>query len=182
MVFNRLTDSHMPFNFGDVTTESDVIDTNEKVEGSVMNDDVVPKEGVAMHYFGELPISFRSLLKRFASGNYITFHRSTGSGVCIYTFPTYTGTFYPLTSGSRDRPAPNLYNYLKFAYMGMRGSLRRRVRVCMTGGNDYFMGNKAPAMDFKVDIRLLPNSDTTLPLSIVESGENVPAHVMDALS
>jgi hypothetical protein len=81
-------------------------------------------------HFGEAITSFRALLKRFAVIDNAQFNDSIDVGV----FYRYIGLTYPplYPSSNADVPAgysPNLFSYLRPAYLGMRGGMRFRVDV-----------------------------------------------------
>jgi len=115
VIFNRMTNALMPTSHGYVT-ESEI--TPVETTCMSISKEVLPMEGIAGDCFGEQPVSFRSLLKRFMNSYY---YNVEGDSTYWHKFtvPTF--------------PAPNseatLYSYLKWAYLCQRGALRRRIRV-----------------------------------------------------
>lgn len=103
-------------------------------EGSLVKDPVLQdlnssaSDGgdICFHNFGERPVSFRTLLKRF-----VTHYAVLGSTQASRTYLLFTEAIYPDPSPKFDATAvtsTTLYSYLRYAYLGMRGSMRRRYR------------------------------------------------------
>jgi len=109
---------------------------------------------LAERYFGERPISFRSLLKRPFLAEQQNVGNSTGQWVAEYVgmtiprfLPTYTEDVTSVEQG-------NLYGYLRYAYLGMRGGICRRVR---------FLGIK-PDISSRVNVSLIqPSNSLVIP-------------------
>jgi hypothetical protein len=96
---------------------------------------------ISMHHFGEEPVSFRPLLKRFchtngditAAGNATHLSANMESPIYPNIVPAYGGT----TQSS------SLYSYLRYAYLGVRGSMRKRVHFTRNpsgSNNGYWAG------------------------------------------
>jgi len=161
MMFNRMTDQFLPQdNNPYVVTEGDI--SNQPVTIMKMNEALLPNDHVSEDCFGEQPLSFRALLKRYMSGKRATWGPTT-QNVRMF-LPVYYGTFYG------DSPVVyNLYNYLKWAYMAQRGGMRRRFYFPHYAGNDidtatpFFPSNR-------VVVSLSNNSTTTIPVSATASG------------
>lgn len=84
---------------------------------------------LSLHFFGEEIVSFRQLLKRFEqtdSGNFSI----TGT----FNAVSLTDVIYPAPNPNINNSAPHsssrtsLFNYLRYAFLGMRGSMRKRHR------------------------------------------------------
>lgn len=87
-------------------------------------------------HFGELPVSFRSLLKRYKYILNITSSPATGTGVASFRnniIPANTCRFKP--TGSAALPDVDLFSYLRMAYLGMRGGIRSRYRFRFNSAN-----------------------------------------------
>jgi len=102
--------------------------------------------GMCEHYFGESPLSFRALLKRFVTTNVPSAGTQSGSPESVVaTFnnlplpnPMYGATF------STTFYQPNLWYYLPYAFLGIRGSVRKRIHpVVNSSGN--IMGSQQRA-------------------------------------
>lgn len=105
--------------------------------------DPLPSQNVFLTHFGERITSFRSLLKRYhtsaiySSNTTNHIHARTKSiSHQIYptmqSIPSYTGT---LGSNVDASSFPDLFNYLRWAYLGMRGGYRYRMTVWDENGS-----------------------------------------------
>jgi hypothetical protein len=134
MLFNNLTDEYMPY--------SRLIHEEEKafmMEGDPSTEETTCFElnptgartdHIAQLHFGELPVSFRNLIKRFDTRYFDTNTTTdTGSGwlsTALSLFPA------PLPDFTNDLPVddyPSLVAYLRLAYMAMRGGQKYRYHV-----------------------------------------------------
>lgn len=126
MRFNQFIDTKLPT--VRPSTESGRL-SSEEVSTLVLNESTATMEHITEMHYGELPVSFRSLLKRFvsplpmgetqvnigASPEYINYFRQA-----IYPEPR------PQYNGSSSTQK-SLYGYLRYAYLGMKGGVRRRI-------------------------------------------------------
>jgi len=122
----RLTNAHMPVS-REIRTESRTL-SPQKINHTSAHID----EKMFLNHYGERVVSFRNLLKR-----YVTSHMdnqiigNTGEKLQIVTSSIYP--FDALKPGQipfLDKPMinqNNLFSYLKFAYLGMRGGYRHRL-------------------------------------------------------
>jgi hypothetical protein len=105
--------------------------------------DPLPSKDEFLTHFGERVVSFRSLLKRYhTSAIYSTdttnhIHARTKSlshqlYPTMQSIPSYTGT---LSSNIDASSYPDLFNYLRWAYLGMRGGYRYRISVWDENGS-----------------------------------------------
>lgn len=79
------------------------------------------------HYFGEMPISFRSYLRRFFNNQaWNSVGTSTAGQVQITTTPILPGIYSGVNQTGNANG--NLYSYLAPAYAAVRGSVRKRIR------------------------------------------------------
>lgn len=79
-------------------------------------------------HFGERPISFRALLKRFVIGQQYTF---AAGGASLYNWLKLNGPIFPANLCAFGATSVNnwdLFSYLRYAYLGVRGSVRKRIR------------------------------------------------------
>lgn len=118
-----------------IVTESDDLDRDDPTAVD-LNQSTAKLDNIALDHMGEIVTSFRLALKRFMPSQYI-FSAATpvvsNFGNFTATLPIYpnTGITYAATdiiSGS------DLFNYLRYAYLGMRGSIRKRIRLHIGGG------------------------------------------------
>jgi hypothetical protein len=115
----------MPF------TESDICSSSSQEVSMVdLNKSTANTNGLCNDYFGEQPLSFRALLKRFHTNKAST---TPASATGLPKFMTFqlnnwfqNNLPYGATSWTVDK---DLFSYLKYAYMGMRGGLRLRYRM-----------------------------------------------------
>ena len=95
-----------------------------------------PKDGhtdkIHLDHFGEKIVSFRALLKRYVTTEVIVRTDATPvSGIWVLFARLYQRPAAPVGEPSVASTAPEidrtLFDYLRFAYMGMRGGMRKRV-------------------------------------------------------
>jgi len=88
--------------------------------------------GMCQHYFGESPVSFRALLKRYTTSSVIGCGTQSGASaqsiVCTFdnlpmSNPAYGATFTPTYYNL------SLWHYLPYAFLGVRGSVRKRIHT-----------------------------------------------------
>lgn len=94
----------------------------------VLNPSSATMEHISEDHFGEVPFSFRALLKRFTSGLTERYPVTIADNVLYFdaTLPNH-GVPYPQYNGvSIDSRYADLYGYLRYAYMGIRGGMKRR--------------------------------------------------------
>jgi hypothetical protein len=100
-----------------------------------LNDSSADSSHIALDHFGERPVSFRSLLKRYTTVNKVTF---AADATLRKVFNT-TQPIVPLPSpayGALSNAFPTLLGYLRYAYVGLRGSVRYRVTGFGASGQD----------------------------------------------
>jgi hypothetical protein len=124
-------DTHRRYNY----TES------KDVTMDTINPNEASAEGIHDYHFGERVVSLRSLLKRFQT--YTTYGGSTSTNGAVMwavkgnSIPWLASAVARGTAASEPtNPGEfrnNLYNYMRPAYMGMRGGWRYRV-VTLTSG------------------------------------------------
>jgi len=131
--------------------------TGEEHESQTLNPSTANMDGISMYHFGEQPVSFRSLLKRYA----------TFTTVPVTAAGTYRSVYlgqlvWPNPSPAYNGAAPTyttLYDYLRYAYLGMRGGRRFRVFIDTEGT----MAKTA---------RVFVNINGPEPIAVVNSGTN----------
>jgi hypothetical protein len=130
MAFNQLSNEHLPS--VRIETESEF---DEKYACISLNDSSASMSSINEYHFGEAPLSFRSLIKRY------TFELSLSVGAAAgiekamrYLTPIYHG---PRPSYTTSNYFPNLIGYLSYAYLGYRGSLRKRIRSITNDTNAH---------------------------------------------
>lgn len=93
-----------------------------------LNDPVSDPDTLSLEYFGEEPVSFRALMKR-----YVTQSQASATLVA-QALSTITVTFpmYPLSNcpyGTSTSASMSILDYLRYAYVGIRGGMRARINV-----------------------------------------------------
>jgi hypothetical protein len=128
MRFNHMMETNLPTQRP--STESGRL-TPVEVQHMDLNKSTATMDHISELHYGETPISFRSLLKRFVSTFDSNANVVTPSGglemisydnVPIYPNPTPAYGGAPITHKT-------LYGYLRYAYLGMRGGVRRRISL-----------------------------------------------------
>lgn len=138
MMYNQATNATLPLimvpglgDEKDISTEASFIESKDDPVQSqdtcfVINPTGATTDRISEFHFGEMPVSFRALLKRFATTSFMILGGSPGPITAEYPiFPV----LYPSTT--RNIPTgmlPTLMNYLRPAYVAMKGGLRKRFR------------------------------------------------------
>jgi len=119
-----------------ILTESLIWDPEEIVSLD-LNESTAQTSTICLEYFGEQPVSFRSLVKRFATSQRFDLALATSDW---YRFSLVNTIIPPLNdpyaAGSTAVEINTLFDYLRYAYMGLRGGMRHRLRfLAMTANN-----------------------------------------------
>jgi len=125
MAFNGVSDLGMPRSRKSLQS----CEMSVPVSCLDLNESVATTLGLCEDYFGERPLSFRSLLKRYVT-NSVTAAASSASALPKQV--VFTRQILPLNQspyGTTTIAKQDLFSYLRYAYMGIRGSIRHRVRV-----------------------------------------------------
>jgi len=137
MEFNQLVDTYLPSNRQFVPAEKIFVESFEtSVDSSTMidlNPTGASTSKINEIHFGEKPISFRALLKRFFLSDTLDY---TGDFTVITHHGQYQGIIFPPLLPSyvaEQNGVPSLLNYLRYAYLCMRGGVRKRWRVITSG-------------------------------------------------
>jgi hypothetical protein len=96
-----------------------------------LNESTAGTSTICLDYFGERPVSFRSLLKRFVTIE--TLAATPGvlaNGTIVYgVAPIMPPIYAPYYTTGSSTSSPSLYSYLRYAYLGVRGGVRNRLRL-----------------------------------------------------
>lgn len=91
-----------------------------------LNPNEIESKYISLRHFGEEPISFRSLLKRYVkSKDFVFVTQNPGIVVEEFKFPNYPD-IHVQYGNSVTSSLSGLYSYLRYAYVGVRGSTRFR--------------------------------------------------------
>lgn len=147
MQFNRLTTKFMPanrnvvYNSG-ISTQSGVVESDSQAVVSQVDSSCIPinpssvaEKGIQDHFYGEAPVSLRSIFKRFVT----TSSQFTQNGITtvphrLYAVfkilpditPSIAGVSNPLGSGWA-------VNHMRYCFHSIRGSMRKRINVYANG-------------------------------------------------
>ncbi len=139
MHYNQMIPDHLPSSR--VTSESGSDLADQDVTCKILNETGAETHWISHYHFGEEPVSVRSLLKRYQYSQDI----STSAGIATDVSLRASMLIYPLiqpTYGSSVASArKNLYSYLRYAYVGMRGSMKKRLHVASNWSFDSDLAN-----------------------------------------
>jgi len=126
MKFNYLTDVVMPYE-RKIVTESGNLSTKVDLNESSSDDSLI-----GQYHFGEIPTSFRSLLRRYMLSALAT-ATTTAAGTATY-YVTYSRNNMPAivcayATSPSSTPCTSIYDYLRYGYMGIRGGMKHRFRI-----------------------------------------------------
>jgi len=125
---NTLTTKYMPTTRVMTHSRTDAVEDMPHT-CDVLNPSGFKSLGVCDHYFGERPISFRALMKRFTTtyaGSVAVGATNTLVTMVIKILPD----IYPAMAGTAlGTNQWFLLNYLRYMFLGMRGGLRKRIRL-----------------------------------------------------
>lgn len=123
MHFNELSANIMP-------TKRPTVESRPMEEAISLNSSSATTDGLCELHYGEKPISFRGLLKRFVGNRSVLLI----SDVAPLAYQlAFTPRMYPSPAPAYDgvdatyAERGSLFRYLRYAYVGMRGGIRRRV-------------------------------------------------------
>lgn len=130
-----------------IRTESGVVSDNS-VTCFELNKTMSEVKDICLHHFGERPASFRSLMKRYVTTAQVT-KAAGGTASHIGMLTAYMNIF-PLSNlpyGATSPTYNDLFTYLRYAYLGSRGSVRKRLRfssgVTYTGTQQIVVTNQS---------------------------------------
>lgn len=179
--FNGMNGSEMPtsritYESGttDMTKPSGFVSEPKGVTCAELAPSSATSDHISHFYFGEQPSSFRALLKRYCRTHSETGSTaSTGPGTIIYDSPIVpvVQTQYSTSSDSSSL-SPNLFDYLRFAYLGMRGGVKKRLQ---------FIDNGVDNVNGQVKVLLQDPTDTTVIPSVFNSSPNPSIDYMAGL-
>jgi hypothetical protein len=133
MQFNHMINANLPTR-RDIYTESENLSMQE-VTCYELNESSDDPSVIALDYFGERPLSFRALLKRYTTTDTWSFAADATTRKVFQA----NRTIYPKLNveyGDVSSTYPNLLSYLRYAYVGLRGSYRHRLRYYGETGSD----------------------------------------------
>jgi hypothetical protein len=158
MHFNQLVRSRLPVERP--TTESNVIMKSDHMKFADLNHSSASDAHISELHFGEEPISFRALMKRYTglnepiplSGSLLEPAFAVMAPIFPPPAPAYSGVTYDGT--------PTIFQQLRYAYLGMRGGMRYRVGMIgpISVGN---LGRTKIALGVPTSTEITPSCVTT---------------------
>jgi hypothetical protein len=126
--FNFLTDRNFPVERR-IITEADIHYNMDDTEVTCLelNDSSSVPTATSEYYFGEQPLSFRAALKRYVTTAEDAATCSITARSMIYAARTIVPA-YPPYSDTVTADRPTLMQALPYAFLGVRGGVRKRVR------------------------------------------------------
>lgn len=134
----NLVDPDAPMDYKVVDEDEGYIMTESHDEGNprgatcdLINPTGANMDDVYHHHMGERHVSFRSLLKRFVTIE----SKSLVPTIAVRQMLMYTGKFFPSpqvpysTAPGFSNNVNTIYDYLRWAFLGQRGSFRRRINL-----------------------------------------------------
>jgi len=130
-------------------SESDAADV--EVTHFVLNKSTASMSHCADYHFGEMPLSFRTLLKRYVTSFYDVTSTAASDSTVVYD----RRKIYPDPQPAYNSTSsyPSIYGYIRYAFLGLRGCTRRRSRHSRSSANG--------AMNYSVVSLDIPASSTT---------------------
>lgn len=132
MHYNQFLTDHMPLER--LYTESTCISDCD-TSPHILNPSSASTDWISQMHFGEEPLSYRSLLKRYANTrDEVTIAGSSSDRTYRATLQAVP-IIRPSYGSSAVARQLNLLSYLRYAYLGLRGGVRKRVHLA---GNSSF--------------------------------------------
>lgn len=124
---NGFTSLNMPAQRGIITSSGEYgVESTVPVTVLDLNESTATTNTICKEHFGEQPLSFRSLLKRFVTIKHFTVTITTQSSI-VLTQPVISDNLMVYGGGT---PAYiDLFSYLRYAFVGLRGSYRYRHNI-----------------------------------------------------
>lgn len=167
MEFNVLSRSNIPTErfviesesgpMSDVTSASS--NTSHMVSCLSLNPSTATTHTIAIEHFGERPVSFRSLLKRYVTVVINALGAST-SVSSRFVMPNIPPNQLPYNVISAPISI-DILSYLRYAYLGMKGGMRYRVNCCRRNVSD---------LTSTIRVSLLAPTDTWATPGTTQSG------------
>jgi len=178
MHFNGLSSINIP-NYRVVALAEDVpvvesgymgTQVSQPVSCFDLNESTATLDHISEMHYGEEPLSFRALLKRFVSGPFAVVAAAAANSTYLsLSGPIYPDNRMPLLGAPQFRP--DLFSYLRLAYLGVRGGMRWRFHLAGPIGDGVCSNTKAS---------LTPPSFLILPFSVnpwAGSGNSAPSNL-----
>lgn len=125
---NNLPTSREIYTESGIVTESGVSGVSSSVEVTMvdLNLSDASTDTICLEHFGEQPISFRALLKRYVSIAALSYEPSTNP---VFEISGRIIPYNGMLLGTANFSYYDILSYLRQAYLGIRGSIRYRFHV-----------------------------------------------------
>jgi len=117
-------------------------EVSQEVSCFDLNESTATIDHISELHYGEEPLSFRALLKRFVTGPVATVAAAPANSWQI----TCSGPIFPnnrMPLGTGNQTYPDLLSYLRLAYLGFRGGMRWRFHFAGPIGDGICSNTKA---------------------------------------
>jgi len=132
MQFNQLCNNNLPTERRVYSESSEIQNCIQPVEVSCidLNPSTANNRNVCHEYFGEQPLSFRSLLKRFMYNRTVTVSPpiNAAPSVCGISDAIFPINNLPYGATGVNSGNIDMFSYLRLAYLGFRGGIKYRSR------------------------------------------------------
>jgi len=135
-----------------IRTESGSSHSDTDVTCFVLNKSSASMEKCSEYHFGEEPVSFRSALKRYTTTErYELASANSAYGMVRVTDRNFPRNWIAYGSTIFDAYPCSLFTYLRYAYLGTRGGIRKRVSIhglkSNSGSNHVKVSNGTTSSD-----------------------------------
>jgi len=119
----------------DVVTESGDMDTAIDLDVTCfsLNPTSASEKGISTYYFGEEPLSLRSLLKRFTKSQVLSVGANASTTKKLISQFNIYPDIQPAYGGS-SATYVSFIGYLRYAFLAMKGGVRKRMRPALNSG------------------------------------------------
>jgi len=135
MMFNRPTAKNIPVNRA-IRYNSGKEVTNTSASCIEITKSNVAEQGMHNHFFGEQPISIRSLLKRFVQTNEWLVPAGSVDGQFVLEAPAIPNTFGNVGFNYTGSRTTSYFGHIRQAFLAMRGGVRKRL--IWSGNNEMY--------------------------------------------
>jgi len=142
----------------------------------VLNKSSASQDCINEEHFGENPVSFRLLMKRFVSVGLQTITTSTGTfHIISYQQNNIPKMKAAYSTAPSSQPVLNLIDYLRYAFLGIRGGIRYRWRFLQPLNSDIYK--------FALVSNMLPEVDAANAVNDVNAvGSSIPAQLRGSVA
>lgn len=172
LMVNQLDNTHMPTDrsvvFPMVVSESAMYHEDKSeipVECFRLVKSNTSVNGMSLHHFGEQPLSFRSMCKRYVTTTISGLGPTSDDGFQLNFNESPIMRAHP-RYGASSSFDPTVVEYLPYAFLGYRGGMRKRIHAVANHGDDVSttMGPLSRCVIFLDPVRGLPDPGYVAPV------------------